>query len=73
MEVMVSVASFGLVPMPPISIARGQFHLGVTSSRAAIARNVGEGDGERLATHAELAELDLQLRRAQPEIKHQHA
>jgi hypothetical protein len=73
MEVMFSVASFGLVPMPPVSFARGQFHLGVTSSRAAIARSVCGANGERLATQAELAELDLQLRRAQPETRHQHA
>ena len=73
MKVLVSVASFGLVPVPSVSILRGQLYLGVTSCQAASTRCDGDVMAERLATQDEVAELDLQLRQAQPEIKRQHA
>jgi len=53
MKPLVTVASFGLVPVPSMLPGWSELHRRI---------------GEREATQAELAELELQLRQAQAEL-----
>jgi len=63
MRPLVNVASFGLVPVPSMLPAWSEHH---RRSLAAGAHAIhGNREGERVATPAELAELELQLRQAQ--------
>jgi len=56
MKTLVNVASFGLIPVPSMLPGWSELHCH------------HRGLVERIATQAELAELELQLRQAQAEI-----
>jgi hypothetical protein len=65
MKPLASVASFGLVPVPPMLPGWSELHHSISAPGAVATGCSHPGTDQRVATQTELAELDLRLRRAQ--------